>query len=104
MRPIYSYIRLVLFSWLFLGGLAILFGPTAASVEREARWRERQLRTVPADERPQWLEDRDKEDAQSQAYVRLFGVVIGGIGLAALVREAALLGSRDGRRLPPGSA
>lgn len=89
MRTVYSYLRLVLASCLFLGGVALLFGPTPAALEREARWRDRQLQNIPADERSQWLADRDALDARSQAYLRVFGVLLGGIGLATALGEAA---------------
>ena len=82
MRVLFSYARLFVASWLFLGGLALLFGPSAASVARDARWRERQLLTIPTDQQAKWAEERDREDAGSQAYLRLFGVVLGGFGFA----------------------
>jgi hypothetical protein len=94
MRIFYSYARLFIASWLFMGGLAVQFLPSAASVARDARWRERQLKAVPANQRAQWIEDRDAEEASSQAYVRLFGVLLGGLGLAAALREAAYLSAR----------
>ena len=97
MRVIYSYGRLFLASWLFMGGLALQFVPTPTSVAREARWRERQLQTVPADQQAKWVEDRDTEDASTQAYLRLFGVALGGLGLAAALRETAYLSGRYGR-------
>ena len=96
-RIFYSYARLFVASWLFLGGLALLFGPSAAAVAQDARWRERQLQTIPVEDRAKWIEDRDREDASSQAYVRLFGVVIGGFGFAAAMRETAYLLGRYGR-------
>jgi hypothetical protein len=96
-RVIYSYARLFLASWLLMGGVAIQFLPSAAAVARDARWRERQLQAVPADEKTQWVEDRDTEDARTQAYVRLFGVLLGGLGLAAALRETALLIGRYSR-------
>jgi len=105
MRTVYCYARLVLASWLFLGGLAVLFGPSAASLERDARWRERQLLTIPAEERAQWVFDRDMEDARSQAYLRLFGILIGGLGFGAALGEAAYLCAwyihQRAPRLPP---
>jgi hypothetical protein len=97
MRVYLSYARLFLASWLFLGGVALLFGPSAAMVARDARWRERQLQTIPADQQAKWIEDRDLEDGRSQAYVRTFGVVIGGLGFAAALRETAYLIGRYGR-------
>jgi hypothetical protein len=96
MRVIYSYARLFIASWLFLGGVALQFGPSAASLARDARWREKQLQTVPAEERSQWIEQRDIEDARSQAYLRVFGVLMGGLGFAAALRETAYLSARYG--------
>ena len=97
MRVYFSYARLFIASWLFLGGVALLFGPSAAMVARETRWRERQLLAIPADQQAKWIEDRDNEDANSQAYVRLFGVLMGGFGFAAALRETAYLIGRYGR-------
>jgi hypothetical protein len=74
-----------------MGGIALQFLPSAASVEREARRRERQLREVPVEERSQWIQDRDREDGRSQAYVKLFGALLGGLGLAGVVVEGAYL-------------
>src|SRR5208282_5860871 len=86
MRVASSYARLFIASWLFMGGVALQFVPSAAAVARDARWRERQLLTVPADRHAKWIEDRDTEDANSQAYLRLFGVLLGGLGLAMALR------------------
>ena len=97
MRVVFSYARLFVASWLFMGGLALQFGPSPAGIARDARWRDRQLKTVPADEHDQWLEDRDIKDASSQAYLRLSGVLMGGLGLAAALRETAYLSGRYGR-------
>ena len=97
MRVAYSYARLFIASWLFMGGIALQFVPSAAAVARDARWRERQLQTVPAEQRAQWVEDRDNEDANSQAYLRLFGVLVGGLGLAMALRETAYLNARYSR-------
>jgi hypothetical protein len=97
MHIFYSYARLLLASWLFMGGVALQFVPTAAALERDAHWRERQLQKVPADERAQWVEDRDQKDARSQAYLRAFGVLLGGFGFAMALREAAYLSGRYGR-------
>src|SRR5262245_5395403 len=102
MRTVYSYVRLVLASWLFLAGVALQFGPSAASVGRDARWRERQLQAVPAEQRSKWVQDQDAEDARSEGAMRLFGVLMGGLGFAGALLEAAYLcalysrrGSRD---------
>jgi hypothetical protein len=97
LRNLYSYVRLLIGSWLFMGGIALQFLPSAAWVDREARWRERRLQAVPADEHAKWVEDRDLEDARSQAYVRALGVLIGGVGFAVSLREAVYLGARYGR-------
>jgi hypothetical protein len=97
LRAIFSYARLFLASWFFMGGLALQFGPSAAGLARNARWRERQLQTVPAERRAQWLEDRDAEDATSQAYLRLCGVLLGGLGFAVALRETAYLCARYSR-------
>src|SRR5947207_405572 len=94
MRLAFSYARLFIASWLFMGGLALQFVPSAAQMERSTRWRERQLQKVEANQRAQWIEDRDAEDATSQAYLRLFGVLMGGCGFAAALREAAYLCGR----------
>jgi hypothetical protein len=71
--------------------------PSPAAVARDARWRERQLQTIPADQRARWIEDRDTEDANHQAYLRIFGVLMGGFGFAAALREAAYLTGKYGR-------
>ena len=96
MRIFYSYGRLFLASWLFMGGLALQFVPSAAAVAREARWREQQLQTIPVEERSQWIENRDLEEGRAQAYLRVFGVLMGGLGFAAALREAAYLSARYG--------
>lgn len=100
MRPFYSYLRLVLSCWLFLGGIALQFVPSPATVERDVRWRERQMQAVPTDQRAQWLDDRDRDDARSQAYLHLFGVLMGGLGLAGALNEAAYMCGRYIRRRP----
>jgi hypothetical protein len=97
MRVFYSYARLFIASWLFMGGVALQFVPSTAALERDARWRERQLQKVPADQRAQWVEDRDNKDARSQASLRVFGVLLGGVGFAMALRETAYLCGRYGR-------
>jgi hypothetical protein len=97
MRVVYSYARLFIASWLFMGGLALQFVPTPAAVARDARWRERQLQTIPANKQAQWIDERDTEDSRAQAYLRLFGVLLGGLGFAAALRETAYLSGRYGR-------
>jgi hypothetical protein len=96
-RLLFSYARLFIASCLFMGGIALQFVPTAAAMAREARWRERQLQTVPARLRDAWIESRDIEDASSQAYLRLWSVLMGGFGLAMSLRETAYLCSRYSR-------
>ena len=100
MRIVYSYIRLTLASWMFLGGVAIQFLPSAAGVEREARQRERLLQAVPAAERAEWVRARDLEDARGEAYVRLFGVLLGGLGFAVALFETAHVCTRSSRYCP----
>jgi hypothetical protein len=100
MRTVYSYIRLSLASWMFLGGLALQFIPSAAAVERETRRREQLLQTVPAEERTEWLRARDIEDARSEAYLRLFGVLLGGVGFAIALFETAYVCARSSRHCP----
>jgi hypothetical protein len=89
MRLVFSYCRLLLASWMFMAGLALLFMPTAAATERNARWRQRQLLKLPAEQHAQWIEEQDAEDARSQAYLRAFGVLLGGLGLSMALRETA---------------
>jgi hypothetical protein len=98
MRSVYSYARLLIATTLFVAGIALQFYPSAATVARDARWRERQLRAVPADQREQWIYDRDLEDARSEGYVRVFGVLLGGIGLGGALLETAYLSALYGRR------
>ena len=96
-RVMFSYARLFIASWLFLAGVGIQFLPSAASMQRDARWREKKLQTIPQDQRSQWIDDRDTEDSQSQAYLRLFGVIMGGAGFAMALRETAYLNARYSR-------
>jgi hypothetical protein len=100
MRTVYSYVRLMLGSWMFLGGVALQFIPSAAAVQRAARDRERLLQTIPAEERAEWARMRDVEDARSEAYFRLFGVLLGGVGLAVALFEAAYVCARSSRHCP----
>jgi len=100
MRIAYSYIRLTLGSWMFLGGIAFQFIPSAAAVERETRHRERLLQDVPVDERAEWVRARDLGDARSEAYLRIFGVLFGGLGLAIALFEAAYVCARSSRYCP----
>ena len=97
MRVYMSYGRLFLASWFFLGGLALLFGPSPAGEARRMRERERQLQTIPTEQHPQWIKDRDDDDSKISAYMRLLGVLIGGMGFAAAMRETAYLSGRYGR-------
>ena len=100
MRTVYSYIRLALACCLFLGGFAVQFVPSAAAVEHEARHRERQIQSVPAAERPEWLRARDLADARAEANLRLFGVLVGGVGLAMALFETAYVCARYSRHCP----
>jgi hypothetical protein len=100
MRTVYSYIRLTLASWMFLGGFAIQFLPSTAGAEREARHRERLLQSVPADERAMWVRERDLEDARTEASLRLFGVLLGGVGFGMALFEAAYVCARFSRHCP----
>jgi hypothetical protein len=99
MRVYMSYGRLFLASWFFLGGLALLFGPSPAGEARRMRERERQMLTleIPPKEQPQWIKQRDEDDSKISAYMRLLGVLIGGLGFAAAMRETAYLSGRYGR-------
>jgi len=97
MRIYYSYAGLFIASWLFMGGLAIQFLPSTEAVARNVRCRERQLKGVPPEDRARWVEDQDVEDARTYAYLRLFGVLMGGFGLAASLREPAYLFGRYSR-------
>jgi hypothetical protein len=97
MRVWFSYGRLFIASWLFVAGLSILFGSSATAAARDERWRERHLKTIPAEEHAKWIEDRDHEDATSEAFVRLFGILMGGFGFAAAMRETAYLHGRYSR-------
>jgi hypothetical protein len=89
MRLIFSYCRLLLGSWLFLAGLALLFVPNAAQTERNARWRQRQLLKIAAEQHAEWIEKQDETDSRSQAYIHLTGVLLGGLGFAMALRETA---------------
>jgi hypothetical protein len=100
MRTVYSYIRLALASWMFLGGIALQLVPSAAAVERDVRRRERQLQAVPAEERAEWLRMRDIEDGRSEAYLRLFGVLLGGVGFGIALFETAYVSARYSRHCP----
>ncbi len=101
MRRIYSHLRLVLASWLLIGGLAVMAWPSAAGPARNARWRERQLADVPAAEHAAWNEARDLEDAKAEGYLRTAGVLVGGLGLAWVVGETVYLTRRRRRRRTP---
>jgi hypothetical protein len=96
LRVFYSYGRLFIASWLFMGGVALQFVPSAAAMARDARWRERQLETIPVEQRAQWSEERDIAEGRAHAYLRFFGVLIGGLGFAAALRETAYLSARYG--------
>src|SRR5262245_45896604 len=100
MRVAYSYVRLTLASWMFLGGIALQFVPSAAAVEREARHRARLIQDVPLAERAEWIRMRDIVDARSEAYLRVFGVLFGGLGLAVALFESACVSARISRHCP----
>jgi hypothetical protein len=80
--------------------VALQFVPSAAAVERDVRLRERMLQSVPADERAEWLKARDLNDARSEAYLHLFGVLFGGLGLGIGLFEAAYVCARSSRQCP----
>jgi hypothetical protein len=96
-RVFYSYARLFVAALLFMGGLACLFAPTAAAQQRDAHWRERMQRTMPESQIAQWIEYRDDIDARTYAYLHIFGVILGGVGLAMSLRETAYLTARYSR-------
>jgi hypothetical protein len=98
MSVVYSYARLVVAGWLVMAGVAAQFSPSAASVERGIRSREQDIKAVPVDRREQWSQDRDLENARGEAYFRIFGVLVGGIGLGAALHEAAFLFGLYARR------
>jgi hypothetical protein len=100
MRYVYSYGRLFIASWMFLGGVAIQFVPSAAAVQRGARYRERMLQAMPAEERTEWIRAQDDDDSRSEAYLRLFGVFLGGVGFAGALFEAAYVCARSSRHCP----
>ncbi len=97
MRVYMSYGRLFLASWFFLGGLALLFGPSPAGEARRMRERERELLTIQAEEHPRRIKEQDEDDSKTAAAIRLLGVLIGGMGFAAAMRETAYLSGRYGR-------
>jgi hypothetical protein len=101
MRSLTSFLRLFLASSLFMAGLAIQFLPSAAGVARESRWREQQFQGVAPEERAQAILDRDRADARGEAYLRLFGVFLGGLGLALALAETAYLCGQNARREAP---
>ncbi len=98
MRIVYSYCRLLLGSWLLMGGIALQFYPSVSAAERDTRWRERQLVSIPTDERPGWVKRQDNEDASAQAAIRMTGVLIGGLGLTAALHEVVFLSASYRRR------
>jgi hypothetical protein len=100
MRTVYSYIRFILASWMFLGGLALQFVPSASAVERDVRHRARMLEAIPTEDRAEWVRARDLDDARSEAYLHLFGVLLGGIGLGVALFEAAYVFARHSRHCP----
>lgn len=100
MRNIYSFVRLTLASWMFMGGIALQFFPSNAAVEREGRRREQLLGAIPVESRAEWIRARDIEVAQSDSYVRLAGVLLGGVGFAMALFETAHVSARASRHCP----
>jgi hypothetical protein len=96
-RIFYSYVRLFFASCVLLVGLALVLPRSPAAVARDARWRSRQLQTIPTGQQAQWIEERDTEDARCEAHLRIFGVLLGGMGLAAALRETAYLAGKYSR-------
>jgi hypothetical protein len=94
MRHFYCYVRLLIACTLLMGGFALQFLPTASQIGRDARWQMRQLETVPAADKAQWIADHDNQSSESEASVRLFGVFLGGIGMAGALLESAYLCAR----------
>lgn len=99
MRTLYSYLRLTFAAWMFLGGLALQFASPAA-LERDNRQRERLLQTIPQAERAEWIKQRDLDDGRSEAALRVFGVLLGGVGFAMALFEAAYVSARASRHCP----
>ena|SRR5579871_5744723 len=89
MRTVYSYARLVIAGWLFVGGLALQFTSSPASAERYIRWRDREHQTLTPDQRAKSLQYRDETDERNEWSWRIFGVFLAGIGFAVGLHEAA---------------
>jgi hypothetical protein len=85
---------------MFVGGIAIQFVPSPAGVERGVRQRERLLQAVPVEERAEWLRLRDLDDASSEAFLRFFGVILGGVGMGMAIFEGAYVSARSSRHCP----
>jgi hypothetical protein len=96
---IFSYVRLVVASWLFVGGLAVQFWPSAAEVAREVRARERAWKGLSMSAEQRQAQDawRDGQDARNEILLRVFGVFLGGIGFAVALHEAAYVVARFNR-------
>src|SRR4051794_5150097 len=90
-RVYVSYARLFVATCLFMGGLACLYEPSPAASLRDVHWRERMIKSMPENQISAWIEYRDEADARSYAALRLFGVLLGGIGLAVALCETAYL-------------
>jgi hypothetical protein len=58
------------------------------------------LQAVPAAERTEWLRARDLDDARAEAYLRTFGVLLGGIGFGIALFETAYVCARSSRHCP----
>jgi hypothetical protein len=85
---------------MFLGGVAIEFGPSVAGMQRNDRHRERMLQAVPAQERAEWIRLRDLDEGSSEAALRVFGILLGGIGFGMALFEAAYVCARSSRHCP----
>ncbi len=102
---VFSYLRLVVASWLFVGGLAVQF-ETQAEAQREARARERAWRELRLSPEQREAQDvtQDAQDRWVEWQLRLAGVVLGGIGFAIALHEAAYVASRYARAVAEPSA
>lgn len=100
MKTVYSYVRLTIAAWMFLGGLALQWVPSTAAVERDGRWRARLAAEIPPTERASWLEEQDRNDARAEAHLRMFGILFGGVGFAMALFETAHVCARASRHCP----
>lgn len=95
----FGYFRLILASWLFLGGMAFQFWPSEADVQRESRARERTWRPkgLSIEQKDAQGALLDEQDARNQLLLRLGGIFLGGIGFAVVLHEAACIAARFNR-------